>query len=89
VTPHIQLSTTDVPAPGELIALYSAVGWSAYTDDPSTLHRAVAGSSLVVTARRAGELVGLARALSDPRRPRRAAPRLRPVRRWRVIVGNG
>lgn len=49
----------------ELVALYGAVGWSAYTRDPGLLARAVAGSSYVVTARRAGRLVGLARAISD------------------------
>jgi GNAT superfamily N-acetyltransferase len=49
----------------ELIELYGSVGWSAYTADPDTLVRAVEGSSLVVTARRSGRLVGLARAISD------------------------
>jgi GNAT superfamily N-acetyltransferase len=49
----------------ELLALYGSVGWSAYTGDPDTLERAVAGSSFVVTARRDGRLVGLARAVSD------------------------
>ena len=49
----------------ELVELYGSVGWSAYTADPDTLMRAVAGSSLVVTARQDGCLVGLARAISD------------------------
>jgi GNAT superfamily N-acetyltransferase len=49
----------------ELLELYGAVGWTAYTKDPDTLERAVAGSSFVVTARRDGRLVGLARAISD------------------------
>lgn len=49
----------------ELLALYKAVGWSAYTGNPGLLQAGVAGSSYVVTARRGGRLVGLARALSD------------------------
>src|SRR5215204_221560 len=49
----------------ELVELYGSVGWSAYIADPDTLMRAVEGSSLVVTARRDGGLVGLARAISD------------------------
>ena len=50
----------------ELRALYDSVGWTAYTRDPELLGRAVAGSHLVLTARTdAGELVGLARTVSD------------------------
>jgi GNAT superfamily N-acetyltransferase len=51
--------------PEELLGLYDAVGWSAYTRDPTVLEAAVAGSSYVVTARRGVRLVGLARAVSD------------------------
>lgn len=57
-------SVTGVPAE-ELVSLYEAVGWSAYTTAPERLGAAVAGSSYVVTARRAGRLIGLARAVSD------------------------
>ncbi len=49
----------------ELVALYSAVGWSVYTADPATLGAAVRGSSFVVAARDSGRLVGLARVVSD------------------------
>lgn len=49
----------------ELLPLYEAVGWTAYTADPDLLRKAVAGSSCVVTTRLAGRLVGLARAISD------------------------
>jgi len=49
----------------EIVALYDAVGWSAYTRSPETLRAAIVGSSFVVAARRAGALVGLARAISD------------------------
>ena len=49
----------------ELVELYDSVGWSAYTAKPDTLVRAVENSSLLVTARRDGRLLGLARAISD------------------------
>ncbi|WP_370646147.1 GNAT family N-acetyltransferase [Brachybacterium sp. ACRRE] len=55
----------EVPGLGEALALYGAVGWSAYTEDPQTLGRALAGSTRVVTARERGRLVGLARVISD------------------------
>lgn len=61
----MQVSLADSPTRAELVALYTQVGWSAYAKDPETLERAVRGSTLVVTARRAGTLIGLARALSD------------------------
>jgi GNAT superfamily N-acetyltransferase len=54
------------PSVAELVTLYSSVGWTTYSSDPSALARAVAGSSAVLTARdEAGLLVGLARAISD------------------------
>lgn len=59
------------PVPGsqvsidDLVRLYSSVGWGAYTADPATLGAAVRGSSFVVAARDGGELVGLARVVSD------------------------
>lgn len=46
--------------PDNFLALYGAVGWSAYTKEPGALRAAIAGSSYVVTARRGGQLVGLA-----------------------------
>lgn len=50
----------------EVLALYDAVGWSAYTRDGEVLLRALAGSHTVLTARDgAGALVGLARTVSD------------------------
>jgi GNAT superfamily N-acetyltransferase len=62
---EVQVAVADVPTRDELVALYRAVGWTTYADDPETLVRAVAGSSCVVTARHQGALVGLARAVSD------------------------
>ena len=59
------LRTTDRPTLDELLALYDSVGWTAYTERPDALVRGVAGSLRVVTARVAGELVGLARTVGD------------------------
>jgi GNAT superfamily N-acetyltransferase len=49
----------------EVVALYRAVGWTAYAEHPDTLLAALEGSSRVVVARREGRLVGLARVVSD------------------------
>lgn len=66
VTGHeILISAEDRPTREELLGLYDAVGWSGYTTDPDTLETAVEGSSRVVTARYGGELLGLARVISD------------------------
>lgn len=35
---------TQIPAAEELVALYRSVGWSAYTEDPERLLRALNGS---------------------------------------------
>lgn len=56
----------EVPGADEVVALYRAVGWTAYTDDPRRLVDAVNASFLVLTARSdAGVLIGLARTISD------------------------
>ncbi|MEO8888767.1 MAG: GNAT family N-acetyltransferase [Jatrophihabitantaceae bacterium] len=49
----------------EVLDLYDSVGWTVYTSAPSLLERALAGSSYILQARRAAQLIGLARALSD------------------------
>lgn len=51
--------------PDEVLGLYRAVGWTAYTDRPAVLAAALAGSSRVVLAHDGGALVGLARVVSD------------------------
>jgi GNAT superfamily N-acetyltransferase len=51
--------------PADLLDLYESVGWKAYTRDPKGLATAVANSTYIVEARVNGELVGLARGLSD------------------------
>jgi GNAT superfamily N-acetyltransferase len=61
----MELETTGVLSAEELADLYGSVGWEAYTSDPEALARAVEASTFVVTARREGRLVGLARGLSD------------------------
>lgn len=49
----------------QLLALYQDAGWTAYTDEPERLRRAVANSTHVVTAWDGDSLVGLARVISD------------------------
>ena len=49
----------------EVLALYRAVGWTAYTDSPDTLMQALAGSATVAVAHSGDKLVGLARVVSD------------------------
>lgn len=61
----VELRTSTVPDADALVALYDAVGWSAYTRDPDALVRAVEGSSDTVTAWIGDTLVGLARVLTD------------------------
>ncbi len=50
----------------EVLSLYNAVGWSAYTDSPDLLFQAIRNSSFVISARdQEGNLIGLARVISD------------------------
>lgn len=49
----------------QLLALYDAVNWTAYTNDLDSLKTAVQNSTYVVTAWHGEQLVGLARVLSD------------------------
>jgi GNAT superfamily N-acetyltransferase len=60
------VSSVSEVAQADLLDLYGSVGWSAYTRDPELLAQAVRNSSFVVAARNdGGDLVGLARAISD------------------------
>jgi len=64
--PEFSIPASPDVSDAEALALYESVGWAAYTRDPELLMRAIRNSSFVVTARNvAGELVGLARAVSD------------------------
>ena len=61
----MEIAAVESVAVDDLVDLYGSVEWAAYTSDPAGLERAVAGSTYVVTARHDGELIGLARGLSD------------------------
>ncbi|HIT75732.1 MAG TPA: GNAT family N-acetyltransferase [Candidatus Avipropionibacterium avicola] len=61
----VRISDQDRPGRDELVELYGSVSWGAYTHDPDRLVRALEGSMRVVTARRDGQLVGLARVVGD------------------------
>lgn len=64
--PQFLLAASAEVSDSEVLALYESVGWAAYTRDPALLVRAIRNSSFVVTARSTGgDLVGLARAVSD------------------------
>ncbi|MDJ0319905.1 GNAT family N-acetyltransferase [Pseudarthrobacter sp. PS3-L1] len=54
----------DLPL-NEVLELYRAVEWLAYTKDPDNLGRALEGSSTLVAANESQTLVGLARVISD------------------------
>ncbi|MDJ0664952.1 MAG: GNAT family N-acetyltransferase [Acidimicrobiia bacterium] len=64
-SPRVEISDSDTVTDTELLDLYEALGWRAYTRDPASLVRAIANSTFVVTARHDGQLIGLARGLSD------------------------
>jgi len=49
----------------QLLRLYDSVGWTAYTQDPSKLMRAVRSSPDVITAWHEKTLCGLIRTISD------------------------
>lgn len=61
----VTLTDAATPPRDHLIALYAATGWTAYTSDPDTLIRAIAGSLRVVTAWQDDDMVGLARVVGD------------------------
>ena len=54
----------DLPL-SDILELYRAVEWLAYTKDPDNLVRALEGSSTLVAAHDGRRLVGLARVISD------------------------
>ncbi|WP_297741904.1 GNAT family N-acetyltransferase [uncultured Tessaracoccus sp.] len=61
----LQLHVNDLPGRDEVLRLYDAVGWSAYTKDPERLMRGLHHSLRVVTARADRRLIGLARVVGD------------------------
>jgi GNAT superfamily N-acetyltransferase len=57
---------TDLPLPEYIEILNSSsLGKRRPMDDTDHLHRMIAGSNMIITAREDGELVGILRALSD------------------------
>lgn len=62
---EVVYTSNSAPEADELNELYGSVGWTAYTNDLSSLHASVMSSSHVVSARRNGVLVGLTRVVSD------------------------
>ena len=49
----------------EILKLYAAVGWTAYTEDPPALERGFQNSLLVLAAYEGGVLIGLIRVVGD------------------------
>lgn len=49
----------------DVLRLYVAVGWTAYTDDPEALRKGFANSLLTLAAYQDGELIGICRAVGD------------------------
>lgn len=47
-----------------VLDLYEAVGWKSYTKNPDQLRAALIGSSLVLTYKTNGEIVGLVRCVT-------------------------
>ena len=62
---EIEFADDEVVPIREMVDLYEAVGWLLYASDPDRLAMAIDRSTHVVTARLDGELIGLARCLSD------------------------
>lgn len=65
VEKDVEYTSNSISDATELVDLYGSVGWSAYTQNPVTLRSSVLSSAHVVSARRNGELIGLARVVSD------------------------
>ena len=63
--PTVALIDPQTLTEDELVGLYDSVGWTAYTRAPAQLLTSVRGSHRVAAARSGGELVGLARTISD------------------------
>lgn len=64
-TIDLELRRDATPGASDLVTLYEAVGWTAYTAEPATLARAVANAHFVATVWEGDRLVGLLRSLSD------------------------
>ena len=49
----------------EILALYTSVGWSAYTDNPQVLQKGFANTLLVLAAYEEEQLLGIIRVVGD------------------------
>jgi hypothetical protein len=70
--PSIEVRITADLKLDEVVALYEAVGWTAYTREPDTIAAGLRGASFVAGVFDAGRLVGLIR---EPCAAARAADR--------------
>ena len=61
----LKIRSDVIPSREQLFALYSDVGWTAYTRDMDCLERAVAASLAVFTTWEGDRLVGLLRCVGD------------------------
>jgi GNAT superfamily N-acetyltransferase len=63
--PNVDVRLTRELDLDEVVGLYTAVGWTAYTREPDTIAAGLAGASFVAGAFDGSRLVGLVRAVSD------------------------
>lgn len=62
---HIKIEPYKTYDSDEILALYGAVGWTAYTEQPEMLRQAFAHSLLTLAACDGDKLVGIIRAVGD------------------------
>ena len=62
---NIKIKEDVIPTIEELLHLYNDVHWTAYTDEPDVLEKAIKNSLKVWTAWDDNQLVGLARVVGD------------------------
>lgn len=62
---NIEIKEEVIPSSEQLLHLYKDVGWTAYTDEPEVLKKAINNCLKVWTAWDGEQLVGLARVVGD------------------------
>lgn len=60
-----EIKANQIPTIVQLLDLYADAGWTAYTDDPARLERAMLGARTVYTAWVGDTLAGLLRTVGD------------------------
>ncbi|WP_394937780.1 GNAT family N-acetyltransferase [Psychromicrobium sp. YIM B11713] len=63
--PSVEIVAAEKIGLEELLSLYHAVGWHAFDHAPGKLMEALRNSTAIAQARHQGQLVGLARVVSD------------------------